>query len=100
MSRKKPTPKIRWRPARAHNRESSQERQRMARRAERTISRTPPPALQGSGSVLPFVSPQKRKSPIRGMRLLGERMFAWGKLALTEMWKQGPWRSLGKPAEG
>ena len=99
MSRKKPNPKIRCRPARAHNRESSQERQRMARRAERTISREPPPTMQGSGAVIPSVSPQERKSPTEGMGL-GERTLAWVKLALTGMWKQGPLRSLGKPAEG
>ena len=100
MSRKKPNPKIRWRTARTNNRETSQERQRMPRRAKKAIGRTPPPALQGSGSVLPFVSPQERKSPTKRMGILGERMFAWGKLALTGMWKQGPWRSPSKPAEG
>lgn len=100
MSRKKPNPKIRWRPGRTNNREASQERQRMPRRAKKAIGKTPPLALQDSGSVLPFVSPQERKSPIREMRLLGERMFALGKLALTGMWKQGPSRSPGKPAEG
>ena len=79
MSRKRPAPKIRRHPAGIDKQESSRERQRMTRRAKRTIGRAPPTTPQEAGS------PPERMG-------LGERMFAWGKVALTGMWKQDPWR--------